>query len=87
MKKVKSVAEEVRAEYKVTDFKGKGVRGKYLKSYRAGTNLARLDPDVASVFPTDKAVNEALRVVMNAAVRTRRSAPRARPRTKAERAG
>lgn len=37
MKKVKS--DELRKEYRREDL-GKGVRGKYLKAYRAGTNLA-----------------------------------------------
>jgi len=38
-----------------------GVRGKYCRRYRAGTNLALLAPDVAKAFPNDEAVNEALR--------------------------
>ncbi len=42
-----------------------GVRGKYVKKYRAGTNLALLDPDVAAAFPNDAAVNRALRAVMS----------------------
>ncbi len=47
--------------------KGK-VRGKFVERYRAGTNLALLDPDVAQVF-TDaaSAVNEALRLLMKVA--------------------
>jgi hypothetical protein len=39
----------------------KGVRGKYAKKYRAGTNIVLLDPDVAKVFRTPKSVNQALR--------------------------
>ncbi len=39
----------------------KGVRGKYAKKYKAGTNIVLLDPDVAKVFSTPKSVNEALR--------------------------
>jgi len=50
----------MRAEYKLSDFKAKGVRGKHFKRYRAGTNLVLLTPDVARAFPTDKAVNDAL---------------------------
>jgi len=42
------------------DFDG-GVRGKYAKKYRAGTNIVLLDADVAEVFRTPKSVNEALR--------------------------
>jgi hypothetical protein len=41
-----------------------GVRGKYAKRYLAGTNLVLLEPEVAKVFPIDKAVNEALKLVM-----------------------
>jgi len=28
----------------------KGVRGKYARKYKAGTNIVLLDPDVAGVF-------------------------------------
>lgn len=38
-----------------------GVRGKYVERYRQGMNLVKLAPDVAAAFPTDQAVNEALR--------------------------
>ena len=38
-----------------------GVRGKYAKRFREGTNLVRLEPDVAKQFPTSEAVNKALR--------------------------
>jgi hypothetical protein len=50
-----------------------GVRGKYVDSlsetlrerYRQGTNLVKLDPDIADAFPTEQAVNEALRKLLN----------------------
>jgi hypothetical protein len=42
------------------DFSG-GVRGKYAKRYREGTNLIRLDEDVAAMFSTSEEVNAALR--------------------------
>jgi hypothetical protein len=64
MKKARHTADDLRAEYKLSDFKAKGVRGKYLKRYRAGTNLVLLTPDVARAFPTDKAVNDALSGLM-----------------------
>ena len=35
--------------------------------YRAGTNVVLLAPDVAQAFPTEEAVNEALRLVMRMA--------------------
>ena len=47
----------MRKEY---DF-SKGVRGKYSKKYKTGSNLVLLDPDVAKVFTTPESVNEALR--------------------------
>jgi hypothetical protein len=57
MKKAKS--NKLRREYRREDL-GKGVRGKYFKSYQAGTNLVLLRPDVAKAFPTEEAVNDAL---------------------------
>lgn len=50
-------------EYDFAKMKG-GVRGKYAKRYRAGTNIVLLDPEVYKAFPTDEAVNEALREVL-----------------------
>jgi len=38
-----------------------GVRGKYTKSYREGTNIVLIDPDLHEVFPDSDAVNRALR--------------------------
>jgi hypothetical protein len=52
--------DELRPEYDLAKLKG-GVRGKHFESYRAGTNLALLGPDVRLAFPTDEAVNQALR--------------------------
>ncbi len=50
-------------EYDVSTLRG-GVRGKYLERYRAGTNLALLASDVRQAFPTDEAVNQALRSLL-----------------------
>jgi hypothetical protein len=55
--------EDLRPEYDASVLKG-GVRGKYLERYRAGTNLALLAPDVRAAFPTDEAVNQALRSLL-----------------------
>jgi hypothetical protein len=41
-----------------------GVRGKYAKRYHAGTNLVLLDPDVHKAFRSQRAVNDALRLVI-----------------------
>jgi hypothetical protein len=47
-----------------------GVRGKYLESYRQGTNLVPLEPDVAAAFPNSSAVNDALRSLIRIARQT-----------------
>jgi hypothetical protein len=60
--------DDLRADYDLVDLKG-GVRGKHLENYRQGTNLALLAPEVRAAFPTDEAVNHALRSVMQAAER------------------
>ena len=67
-------ADELRPEYDFANLRG-GMRGKYVQRYRQGTNLALLDRDVAEVFPNDRAVNEALRAVMNAAAKVSRKLP------------
>jgi hypothetical protein len=42
----------------------KGVQGKYADRFREGTNLVLLDRDIAEAFPSDEAVNTALRLVI-----------------------
>ena len=76
MKKAKDV-DEMRSEYKLSDFKTKGVRGKYYKRIMAeGTNVVLLDRDVAKAFPDSITVNEALRSVLRARRSRRAVAPR-----------
>ena len=77
----KGKPDELRPEYSREEL-GKGVRGKYLKSYLEGTNLVLLTPEVAAAFPTDRLVNEALSSLIEVARRTGRSgrlAPRPKP--------
>ncbi len=59
MKKVKSSQSDsdMLDEY---DFSN-GIRGKYVERLRDGSNVVKLDEDVAAIFPTEKAVNDALR--------------------------
>lgn len=58
------MGDELRPEYDLSQlFKG-AVRGKYAKRYHAGTNLVLLDPDVRKAFRDERAVNEALRLVV-----------------------
>ena len=69
MKKVEDEQEDdLRPEYDLSQLKGR-VRGKYVERYREGTNLVLLDPDVAEAFPDAKAVNEALRLLIDVAQR------------------
>jgi len=42
----------------------KGVRGKYAKLYKEGTNVVLLEPDVARAFPDSESVNKALKKLM-----------------------
>ena len=57
---------ELRPEYDLASLRG-GVRGKYYKRAIAGTNLVLIDSDLAAIFPTSEAVNQALRAVAEAA--------------------
>jgi hypothetical protein len=61
------IEDELRPEYDLKTLLKGGVQGKYANRYREGTNLVLLAPDVARAFPTEEAVNEALRLVMRMA--------------------
>lgn len=63
-KKTGELKDELRPDYDLKSLLKSGVRGKYAKKYREGTNLVLLEPDVARAFPNEKAVNEALRLVI-----------------------
>ena len=52
----------------------RGVRGKYAKRFRQGTNLVVLAPDVQRAFPSSNAVNKALRELIKIAGKTTRVA-------------
>jgi hypothetical protein len=67
MKKAKR--KDMRSEYVREDL-GKGIRGKYYRQYKEGTNLVLLDPDVAAVFPTEDSVNQTLRSLIDVAKRS-----------------
>lgn len=83
MKKAKSVSDDLRAEYKRSDF-GKLERGKYYERIKASSNVVILDADVAKVFPNSASVNKALHnlveVAQKASGLTRRSAGRGKRR-------
>lgn len=66
-KPLAEVEDEVRPEYNLTELLKHAVRGKYAARYKTGTNLVLLAPDVASAFPDEQSVNDALRLVMQLA--------------------
>ena len=47
-------------------------RGRFVPQRRMGSNIVVLDPDVARAFPSDEAVNEALRLLLKASNLTQR---------------
>lgn len=53
--------DELRPEYDIKSLLKNSVRGKYAQRYKEGTNLVLLEPDVFQFFPNEKAVNDALR--------------------------
>ncbi|MCU0976553.1 MAG: hypothetical protein MUC71_09640 [Steroidobacteraceae bacterium] len=67
MKKASGSRDTLRREYSRNDFPSGLVRGKYAKRVGEGTNIVRLDPEIAAAFPTSKAVNEALGTILKAA--------------------
>jgi len=69
MKKTKKLADDLRPEYKRSDF-DKLVRGKYVDRVRESSNVIVLDPEVARVFPNGASVNDALRALARIAKRT-----------------
>ena len=64
MKKQTNSIDELRPEYELKSLLGEGARGKYSSQYKQGTNLVLLEPEVAKAFPNEKAVNEALKLVI-----------------------
>lgn len=87
MKRTKSKAtDELRTEYKRSDFANL-VRGKYAARVAAETNIVVLEPDVAKAFPSDSAVNEALRGLLEGEPPTARITPRSTGRAKQRRVG
>jgi hypothetical protein len=57
-------SDELRPEYDLRQLLKTGVRGKYAKRYHAGTNLVLLDSEIRKAFSSERAVNEALRLVL-----------------------
>ena len=56
--------DELCPEYDLGQLLKGGVRGKYAKRYDAGTNLVLLNPDVRKGFSSERAINDALGLVI-----------------------
>ena len=73
MKKAKSRTDEMRPEYKLSDFKTLE-RGKYYQRVKESSNVVVLDPEVAAVFPNSDAVNKVLHSLIEVGTRASRLA-------------
>lgn len=80
-KKADEFSDEMRPEYDLRKLKFVG-RGIYSERYRSGTNLVLLDPDIRAAFPDDESVNEALRVIAQAAKQQAARAPKSPSRSR-----
>lgn len=75
--------DELRPEYKRSDFTGPLVRGKYYRRLKEeGSNVVVLDEDVAAAFRDSASVNQALRSLLDLAETTRRLTKRSAARSK-----
>ena len=52
--------DDLRPEYSAELIRS-GIRGKYAKRFKEGSNVVVIDPDLSDAFPNSEAVNEALR--------------------------
>lgn len=81
MKKAKSGSDELRTEYKRSDFAGME-RGRYYQRVVASSNVVVLDDTVAAIFPNSAAVNRALHSLVDVAQKASGLAPRSDGRAK-----
>jgi len=88
MKRVKQTdQDELRAEYKPSDFPEGLVRGKYAKRVRESSNIVVLKEEVAQAFPNEEAVNSALLSLIELAQKSIRPTRRSTGRSKKLSAG
>lgn len=78
MKKAERNSDEMRPEYDLEAL-GPGVRGKHYARLMARSDVVRIEADLAKAFPNERAVNDALRQLLeiaerNAPARRRRAA-------------
>ncbi len=88
MKKISQTdKDELRPEYKRSDFPGGLVRGKYAERLRKSSNIIVLKPEVAEAFPNEESVNSALLSLIELAQKTTSPTKRSTGRAKKSRAG
>jgi len=88
MKKAKQTdKDQLRSEYKRSDFPEPLVRGKYATRLREASNVVVLKPEVAQAFPNEQAVNDALLSLIELAQKTARPTKRSTRRAKKLSAG
>jgi hypothetical protein len=77
MSKAKTI-DPLDRRFTLESLQGKGVRGKYFTKFAKGSNIVKLNPEIAKVFPTSDAVNAALASVIEISklTKTRRSTKR-----------
>lgn len=51
-------------KFSMDTMRGQGIRGKYFKQASKGSNVVKLDPEIARMFPNENAVNAALASVI-----------------------
>jgi len=73
--------DELRREYRLSDFRRPLVRGKYARRLREASNIVVLKPEVAEAFPNEEAVNNALLSLVKLARATARPTRRTPRRT------
>ena len=74
-------SDNLRREYSF-DY-SKGIRGKYYRRLmKEGSNIVKLEPDVAKVFRSSDAVNDALRSLLKVSESAQRYAVRSRRTTR-----
>ena len=61
---MKKTNDDLEQEYDLKKL-GKGVQGKYFRNYQEGTNVVVIEPALSKAFPNAKAVNDALRTILD----------------------
>ena len=86
MRKGSAKADELRSEYKRSDFE-KLERGNFYERVKASSNVVILDADVAKIFPNSESVNKALHSLVEVAQKASGLTGRSARRGQRRRAG